>query len=353
MINLKSFYRNKKVVITGNTGFKGSWLSLILYNLGAKVYGYSLEPQTNPSNFHLFNLSKIIKYVNGDVRNYKKFYKFLNNIKPDIIFHLAAQSLVKQSYLEPLKTFETNFNGTLNLIEISRKLNNLKSLVIITSDKCYFNDERIKGYNENDRLGGIDPYSASKASAENMFFSYSKSFFINSKNIGIVSARAGNVIGGGDWSKDRIIPDFMKSLKNKRSFIIRSPNSTRPWQHVLDLSYGYLLLGMKCYGTNKFNGSWNFGPNKKNSVSVIKIIKYLNSMFKNKKKILIKKEKSIKETKMLFLDSSKSKKLLIWNPKFSIFSSLNNIVEWYNCYYFNKKNIKILTNNQIKKYFQL
>ena len=349
MKEIAKFYKGKKVFITGATGFKGSWLSYILKNFGSKVYSYSLKPHTKPSNFNLLKLDKKINCIYKDVRDKKVLQRALKTIDPDIIFHLAAQPLVKKSYKEPLTTFETNINGTINILESSRSLKKLKSLVIITSDKCYKNVEKKNGYSETDELGGIDPYSASKAAAENVCFSYLKSFYMK-KKIGFVTARAGNVIGGGDWSEDRIIPDFIKSIKNNKKFYVRSPNAVRPWQHIFDLCYGYLLLGKRSYGNSNFNGSWNFGPNKKNTCRVIEIIKAIDKNINSKKKMIIKKNKSLKETKILILKSEKSKKILNWKMKFTIHKSLLKTSEWYNCYLKNE-DIRKLSYKQFSEYF--
>ena len=236
-----SFFKGKRIFITGHTGFKGSWLAFILYLSGAKLAGYSLKPKNIFDNFYLLKLNDKIKNTYADVRNKKILSNKIKQFKPDIIFHLAAQPLVKESYRNPEFTFSTNILGTMNILEIIREVKSVKSAIIITSDKCYKNYEKKSGYSEDDELGGEDPYSASKAAAENIFFSYLKSFFNHKKRIGLASVRAGNVIGGGDWSKDRIIPDLIKSLILKNKFIIRSPKSTRPWQHIFDLLNGYLI----------------------------------------------------------------------------------------------------------------
>ena len=346
-----NFYKNKKIFITGHSGFKGSWLTFILKMFGAKVYGYSLKPIVRPSNFELLNLKKLInKNYFCDIRNKKKLNEAITKINPDIIFHLAAQPLVKKSYIEPLETFETNINGTLNILEISKKIKSLKSIVIITSDKCYKNNEKISGYKETDELGGYDPYSGSKAAVENVFFSYYNAVFKNKKNIGVVSARAGNVIGGGDWSEDRIIPDSIKSLKKNKKFTIRSPNAIRPWQHILDLINGYLILGMKAYGNKNFDGSWNFGPRTKKSKKVIDLVVQMKKFLNIDSPIRVKKNKGLKETNLLFLNSNKSSIKLGWYPKYTISKSINLTAEWYK-YYLEGKNVSMITTQQIKEYY--
>lgn len=349
MLNLE-FFKNKKIFITGHTGFKGSWLSYILYLSGAKVTGYSLKPNTQQDNFYLLQLDKKIKNYYHDIRDEKNLKKKIQISKPDIIFHLAAQPLVRESYQNPKFTFSTNVLGTLNILDTIRKIKSIKSAVIITSDKCYKNYEKKEGYSEINELGGEDPYSASKAAAENIFYSYQKSFFNYKKNVGLVSVRAGNVIGGGDWSQDRIIPDLIKSIILKKKFTIRSPKATRPWQHVFDLLNGYLILSKKIYGNNKFNGSWNFGPNKSH-VTVKEVISKLIKIMGIRKKYFIKIDKKIKETGLLSLKTNKSKKYLKWKPKLSFIKTLRVTAEWYTCYIENKKNIQKFSKTQVENFF--
>ena len=351
MSNL-SFFKNKKIFITGHTGFKGSWLAYILYLAGAKVTGYSLKPKNKQNNFYLLKLDQKVKNYYHDVRDENNLKKKIKECKPDIIFHLAAQPLVKKSYQNPQFTFTTNIIGTLNILEIIRQVKSVKSAVIITSDKCYKNYEKNEGYAETDELGGEDPYSASKAAAENIFFSYHKSFFKNKYKTGIVSVRAGNVIGGGDWSEDRIIPDLIKSIILKKKFIIRSPKSTRPWQHIFDLLNGYLILSKKIYGNNKLDGSWNFGPNKSH-ITVKEVISKLIKIIGIKKKFFIEYDKTIKETGLLSLKTHKSKKLLRWKPKLSFVKTLKTTADWYLCYIEDKKNIEKLSKKQVQSFFTI
>ncbi len=349
MLDLK-FFRGKKIFVTGHTGFKGSWLAYILYLSGGKILGYSLKPKNKFDNFYLLKLDKKIKNYYGDVRDKDNLKKEIKKFKPDIIFHLAAQPLVKESYKNPRFTFSTNIFGTLNILETLREIKSVKSAIIITSDKCYKNYEQKSGYSEEDELGGEDPYSASKAAAENIFFSYQRSFFKNRNKIGLVSVRAGNVIGGGDWSQDRIIPDLIKSIITKKKFIIRSPKSTRPWQHIFDLLNGYLILSKKIYGNNKYNGSWNFGPNQ-NHITVDEVISKLIGILDINKKVFVKTDKKIKETALLSLNINKSKKNLNWKTKLSLNQSLKIIAEWYLCYINDKKNIEKFSRKQIERFF--
>ena len=351
MLDIVKFYRNKKILITGNTGFKGSWLQFILDYFGANVYCYSLRPLTNPSNYNILNLNKKKNQIYCDVKNYNDLKNFLEKTQPEIIFHLAAQSLVKKSYKDPKETFNTNCIGTLNILDISMKLKKLKSLVIVTSDKCYKNKEKKSGYNENDELGGSDPYSSSKAAAENIFSAYLNLAKKKKLNFGLVSVRAGNVIGGGDWSEDRIIPDFIKSLSSKKPFYVRSPNSVRPWQHVLDLLNGYLILAMKLYKNPlKFSGSWNFGPNNTKDLNVLEIIKYLKIKMNVNKKIILKKDKKFTETVFLKLKSYKSKNMLNWKTKLNTHQALELTAEWFDTY-LKKSNVLNISKNQVKKFY--
>ena len=349
MRNLE-FFKKKKIFITGHTGFKGSWLTYILYLSGARIMGYSLKPKNKYDNFYLFGLDKKIKSYYGDVRDESNLKSKIQKFKPDIIFHLAAQSLVKDSYKNPKFTFTTNILGTLNILEIIKDIKSIKSALIVTSDKCYRNYEKKEGYSEADELGGQDPYSASKAAAENIFYSYRKSFYQSKINTGVVSARAGNVIGGGDWSKDRIIPDFIRSVILNKKFILRSPKATRPWQHIFDLLNGYLILSKKIYNNNEYNGSWNFGPNKSH-VTVQDIIFRLIKIMNIKKKILIKSDKKYKEAGLLSLKINKSKKFLKWKPKLSLVETIKMTAAWYQYYINDKKNIDKYSKKQVENYF--
>lgn len=350
MDKIRKFYKNKTILITGHTGFKGSWLAYALNKFGAKVIGYSLKNTEKNSSFHILKLNNRIQNVFADIRDKAKLKKILVTCRPNIIFHLAAQPLVKKSYEDPLNTIETNVNGTLNIVNCCRNIDSIKSIVIITSDKCYKNKENLNGYDENDEMGGDDPYSASKASAEIITQAYIKSYYEKKKNLGIATARAGNVVGGGDWSKNRVIPDFIKSIIFNKKFFLRSPKSSRPWQHVFDIIFGYLLLGIKIYNTNKFNGSYNFGPKKDEIKNVIYITKYIKKRMNSNKKIYIKKIKSLKETKTLVLKSFKSKKILKWRCKLSLNETLDLTGDWYNCI-IQKNNIEELSSKQFNEYF--
>ena len=322
-------FKNKKIIITGHTGFKGSWLCIILNYLNSTVDGFSLKPKKNS----LFIKSKISKNLRSNtyanINNIKKLKKSITKSKPEIIFHLAAQPLVLESYRSPLKTFTTNMIGTLNLLECIRKVKSIKSVVIITTDKVYKIKKKNINYSELDELGGFDPYSASKVGAEIIVNSYIKSFFKNSSLQNKISTvRAGNVIGGGDFSKNRLIPDIISAINNKKKINIRNPNNIRPWQHVLDPLTGYLILAEKQF-TNKIKNeghSWNFGPSKNSFKRVIDIINYIKK-FQNFKYNL-KKNNQFEETNVLKLNSVKAKNKLNWATKWSLTESITKTLDW-------------------------
>jgi len=328
--NLKKFYKNKRVFITGHTGFKGTWLSIILNYLNAKIYGYSLAPKKKS----LFEITKIKNkfllntYANiSNIKNLKKKMKISN---PEIVFHLAAQPLVIESYKKPLETFNTNLMGTLHLLECLRDIKSIKSVIIVTTDKVYKFNKKNQIYKELDELGGIEPYSGSKVGAEIATACYIKSFFHNSKLKNKVSiARSGNVIGGGDFSKNRLVPDIIKCINNKKSLKIRNPNHVRPWQHVLDPIVGYLILAKKQY-SNKINSNnefaWNFGPKRGNFKKVYEVVKYVQKL--ERFKYIIDKQKKFHETSLLKLDSTKAQLKLDWICKWSLSTAIKRTVEW-------------------------
>ncbi len=346
---MKSFFKNKKVFITGHTGFKGIWLVTILSFFGAKIYGYSKKDSTTKNYKKLCKGLKVTDCF-GDILDKKKLNKKLKEIKPEIIIHFAAQSLVQESYKTPAKTINTNVIGTTNLLESCRSINSIKAILIATSDKCYENNNNKNTYfSENYKLGGDDPYSASKACKEIIFNAYLKSFYSN-KKIGLASVRAGNVIGGGDWSENRIIPDCARSIILKKKMILRNPKSIRPWQHVLDVLRGYLILVKKLYlekNKTKFNNSYNFGPNDKKKYNVSYIVdKFFKILDTNKNIIIFKKKDPKKEKKILLLNSNKSKRILKWQQKIKTEKAIQLTAEWYYSYIYQKKNIIL---DQIKK----
>ena len=349
-----SIYKNLKVVVTGSTGFKGSWLCFWLYLLGSKVTGVSLKPEKDSILFKNLQLFKKINQKYLDIRNFKSFNDLIKKEKPDLIFHLAAQSVVSESYYDPLKTLSTNIMGSSNILETVR-LNKIKNLVFITSDKCYLNDERNSSYKETDKLGGEDLYSSSKACAELTFEAYLKSFNLNNSKIKLSSVRAGNVIGGGDMKKDRIVPDVIKFIKNHSAITIRSPYATRPWQHVLEPLSGYLKLGSLSFNDKisaNLSPNWNFGPNKVNNRNVLEVVKKILFYWGIKKKIKIVKNKKFKEAKLLMINNKKAKKELNWYPRLNFDETIKLTVDWYKSYY-DKINIEKKTQDQINYYLSI
>jgi len=327
-LNLKKFYYKKKVLVTGATGFKGAWLSQWLLKLGSDVYGIGYNPNLNKNLFYKLNLHKKINIKLFDIRDYNKLKNYIYKIKPSIIFHLAAQPLIYESYKKPLLTFDVNFRGSLNIIDIAKDLNSVKSIIIVTSDKCYESNNSKKGFKEEDLLGGVDPYSASKSTTEIMVRAYRESFFKSKKKIGLSTGRAGNVIGGGDWSSNRLIPDSIRSLLKNKIINIRNPNFNRPWQHVLEPLKGYLILAKKQYeNPEKFSGAWNFGTNPNSLTNVKNIVKFIIK-FWGSGKFNLRKTKFY-EQKNLQLNISKAKKYLRWLPTYKIKESVKITTDWY------------------------
>ena len=348
----KNYFKNKKILITGNTGFKGSWLSFLLKEMGAKVYGLSIDVPTNPSNYKCLNLNKDMKTFFGDVTNFKFFEKIIYQTKPNIIFHLAAQSIVSKSYTDPKYTVNSNSIGVLNLLEILRISKRYMHAVIITSDKCYLPQYK-SFFSENDILGGEDLYSASKAAAEIYFSAYCQSFFKNKKNIKICSARAGNVIGGGDWSKNRIVPDILRTVQSNKKLILRNPNANRPWQHVIEPVFAYLLLAKNIQNKKINLNSFNIGPSTTKNISVKRIAELLFKKLNYNNKIIIKKNFKFKETYKLNLNTSKIRKTIGWKKILSTDLTFEFISEWYNAFKSNKKNEVIkVTRQQLNRYFK-
>ena len=349
---LNNFYKNKKIFVTGATGFKGAWLCLWLNMLGAKVNGIGYRPNDNKRLFNQLNLRKKILFKNLDIRDFSKLNKYVKKVKPQIIFHLAAQPIISKSYEDPFNTYQVNSFGTLNLIETIKRNKFIKSSVLITSDKCYESNNSTKGFVENDKLGGIDPYSGSKANAEIIVNTYYQSFFKNKIKTGIATARAGNVIGGGDWSKDRLIPDAIKSLRENKQIIIRNPNFNRPWQHVLEPLYGYLILAYNLYyNPAKYSGPWNFGTERNTVTSVEEITHKIVSCWGKGKYKIINKKKFYEQTN-LQLNINKSKKFLKWKPKLTINQCINITVDWYRKVLEEKMSVYKITKEQILDYMK-
>lgn len=349
MTKLNSFFNSKRVLLTGHTGFKGSWMSAFLHELGAVVQGYSLDPK-NPND--LFFKASIFDFVNdlrGDILDIANLKNVILTFRPEVVFHFAAQPLVIESYMFPKYTWEVNVMGTLNLLDCLRDSESVKSIVIVTTDKVYMDLEKSKEYKEEDRLGGFDPYSSSKAAVEVLVDSMYNSFF-KSKNIGLATARSGNVIGGGDWSENRLIPDYYRSYFNNASLDLRNPSAVRPWQHVLDVINGYSILGMKLYKDPiSYSRAWNFGPLNGN-VTTKEVIDALN-IKNNFGQIYTYNNSEVHETKTLRLNSSKSNKHLGWQNLLSLDETLNLVNFIYLNYYEN--NLKDLMKDQIRQYLKL
>lgn len=344
-----SFWNNKRVLIIGHTGFKGSWLSFWLKNLGSEVCGYSLAPETSPNLFENLELENRINSVIGDIRDLENFGNVAKDFQPEIVFHLAAQSLVRKSYREPVETYTTNVIGTVNILEAIRNVKSVRSVVIITTDKVYENKEWHWAYRENERLGGFDPYSNSKACAELAVSSYRNSFFAESETL-IATARAGNVIGGGDWSEDRLLPDVFRSLIFGDDLLIRNPNSVRPWQHTLEPLAGYLKLGEKLFGGEKdFAEGWNFGPSEDDSKPVGFILENIKKIWDENVSWKIADGEHPHEANLLKLDSSKAKNKLGWKPKLSLDEALKLTTDWYKEFK-NKSDLTEITTKQIEFY---
>ncbi len=358
----KNFWKNKKILVTGHTGFKGGWLCMFLHFLGCKVSGYGLNP-TGTNNF--FNSVKIKKILKNDFRkniqNLKDLEKSISLSKPEVIFHLAAQSSVIESFRDSNNTVLTNVIGTANILELAKKFKFIKSIIIITTDKVYQNYNKLKYFDEKSQLGGDDIYSGSKACCELLVHSYRKSFFKNSK-CNIATVRAGNCFGGGDWTPDRIVKDILENFYDNKYLILRNPNATRPWQHVLEPLFGYLVLAQKLSSKSgkDYAEAWNFGPSLKQNMKVINLAKIFLKKMNSKSNILIKKKDkrfnnkklSIFESKYLNIDSNKIFRKLSWKPRLTINDSVDLTIQWYKSFR-NKKDLYKLTNQQIKNYLSL
>ena len=350
MSKIKSFYKNRKILVTGATGFKGSWLCSWLLKLGAKVCGTGFSQIQNKNLFYKLNLNNRINLKIFDVRDYVKLKNFIYSSKPSIIFHLAAQPIIYKSYRDPLFTFDVNCRGTLNILEITKKYKFIKSVVLITSVDVYENVGKIKGYKETDILGGTDPYSASKAASELIIKAYRESFFKKKKNCGISSARAGNIMGGGDWSEKRLIPTCIGSLIKNKVILLRNPNSVRPWQFVLEPLKGYLILAKKQFENPlNYSDAWNFGPDPKSIIDVQQVVKYVTNFF-GKGKIRIIKNNNFYEQQHLQIDATKAKKKLGWFPTYNMKNTVRITTEWYLKVLKKRKTPRDITDEQIESY---
>ncbi len=351
-MNLQKFYNKKKILITGHTGFKGSWLVHWLSRYNVQIMGISLLYEEKLCLFKFINKKKLID-KRFDIADYKQLEKNILKFKPDIIYHLAAQAIVKKSVINPLETFSSNIMGTANILSCLNKLDKKTVSVIVTSDKCYQNLKLFRGYREEDRLGGHDPYSASKASAEIVFRSYFNSILKKNKKIRIATARAGNVIGGGDWSLNRLVPDCVRAWSLDNKVNIRNPNSTRPWQHVLEPLSGYITLSYHLKKNKNINGgSFNFGP-KINEIATVKKVLQISQKYWKGSKFKFYKEKFFKEDPLLRLNSIKAKKILRWKKILSLEKTLELTMTWYNDFYKNNVKVSELLNRDINYFLKL
>lgn len=351
-MEMREFYRGKNIFLTGHTGFKGAWLAIWLTQLGARVTGYSLPPATDPNLFLLANLTERMHSQYGDVRDLEQLSRSIEQAEPDIVFHLAAQALVNQSYRDPVGNYSTNVMGAVNLLEACRASGSVKSIVIITTDKCYENNETGSAYRETDRLGGKDPYSSSKACAELVAHAYRESFYADPSAAGVATARAGNVIGGGDWAECRVLPDCLKALERNEEIILRNPKSIRPWQHVLDPLQGYLRLAHALYNNKQpYASSWNFGPEEDSCITVHELVRAVINQWGSGSWKHVVPDKPFKESRVLRLDSTKAKKKLGWLPRWDVQSAIKKTVLWHKAY-LNKADVYSICSEQIETYQQ-
>jgi CDP-glucose 4,6-dehydratase len=350
------FWLQKKVLVTGHTGFKGSWLSLWLQSLGAQVIGYALPPPTKPSLYELADIESGMTSIVGDVRDLERLRAIVQEQRPEIVFHTAAQSLVRASYADPAGTYATNVLGTVHVLESVRLVPSVRAVVIVTSDKCYENQNEPRAYRETDRLGGADPYSNSKACAELVTAAFRESFFTKSQGkemAGIASVRAGNVIGGGDWAADRLIPDVIRAVHGGQELMIRNPRAVRPWQHVLDPLCGYLMLAEKLHhDPERFSESWNFGPDESETWYVSDVLGQLKELWGPGISWRLDESAQPHEAQYLKLDCSKAKAWLGWEPRWNLNSALGATVQWYKAYQSQQSSqgLRALTEEQIRSY---
>ncbi len=346
-----STFKGRRVMVTGHTGFKGSWLTFLLNEIGAEVLGYALAPSYSDNHFDLLGISKSIRHVEADIRDSEKLEVTMKDFQPQFVIHMAAQALVKLSYSDPKLTFDTNVMGSINVLEAVRKCDSVRSFVYITSDKCYENQEWVWGYRENDRLGGYDPYSASKAAAEIGFSAYQSSYFSHRPELGAATTRAGNVIGGGDWALDRIIPDCIRAIQEEKPIHLRSPEATRPWQHVLEPLSGYLLLAARLrQEPSSYAGSWNFGPPSSEVRTVKDVAEKIVEHFGKGSITADEVVKGHHEAQLLQLDCDKAHQLLKWYPRWNVENTLKMTSDWYKRV-LNGENAADVTRQQIYDYF--
>jgi CDP-glucose 4,6-dehydratase len=344
-------YKGRKVFITGHTGFKGSWLAFLLHEAGAEVTGYALPPTSVASHFDQLGLAASIDHRVGDVCDATALSRSIAECQPDFVFHLAAQALVRPSYADPVATFATNVMGSTHLLEAVRNCDSVRSLVYITSDKCYENVEWIWGYRENDPLGGADPYSASKGAAELVFSSYARSFFKHRSTLGCASVRAGNVIGGGDWAVDRIVPDCIRAISSGRPIVLRNPDATRPWQHVLEPLSGYLLLGAQLFNAPiRWSGAWNFGPSSHEVRTVEEVAQHMVERIGTGEICVERQVGQLHEANLLQLNCDKAAQLLRWKPRWGVDKALDATADWY-ARTLSGEDVAQVTRSQLREYF--
>jgi CDP-glucose 4,6-dehydratase len=347
------FWENKRVFVTGHTGFKGGWTVMWLEKLGAIVKGYSLEPDLDTSLFDLAKIDSLCDSHIADIRDLKTLKKSIIDFEPHIVIHMAAQPLVRVSYIDPVETYQVNVMGTVNLFEAVRESKSVKAVLNVTTDKCYHNNEWVWSYRENEPMGGHDPYSSSKGCSELITSAYQKSFFNMNSNVSLASARAGNVIGGGDWSKDRLIPDALKAFNSDQKLVIRNPFAIRPWQHVLEPVSGYLELIEKLYNSNdEYSEGWNFGPEDKDCIQVSEVIKFIADRWPSQ--VIWEEDlgENLHEAQLLKLDISKSKNKLSWKPRWGIEKALDTIIQWHQSWN-DGLDMKDITLSQINDYEKL
>ncbi len=350
------FYRGKTVLVTGHTGFKGSWLTLWLHHLGARVVGYSLPPETTPSLYHAVALGDVCTSVFGDIRDAVALNAVFQEHQPEIVLHLAAQPLVRLSYAEPISTYETNVMGTLKVLEASRQCASVKAVVNVTTDKCYENKEVLQGYREEDPMGGHDMYSSSKACVEIMASSFRRSFLAGGKPYALANARAGNVIGGGDWALDRLIPDCVRAIEADRCIEIRNPEAVRPWQHVMEPLAGYLLLGQGLFESGEvYAEGFNFGPNEESVLTVGKVVEEVIATY-GRGEMLLHKADTLHEATLLTLNIEKAAQRLNWHPRYTAKEAIQKTIAWYQAFYAGTStpaDMTLLTLSHIKEYEKL
>jgi CDP-glucose 4,6-dehydratase len=351
-MNFETVFANKRVFLTGDTGFKGSWLAAWLTLLGADVTGYALPPEYEEAHFRLLGLDSLIRHIDGDLRDSKSLLEAMQRAQPDFVFHLAAQALVRRSYADPKATFDTNIAGSVNLLEAVRQTSSVRVLLYVTSDKCYGHRVKSGGFREDDPMGSGDPYSTSKACAELVFAAYQDSFFRERDGFAAASVRAGNVIGGGDWSEDRIVPDCIRALRAKQSIAVRNPFAVRPWQHVLEALDGYLLLASLLYSEHRrFEGAWNFGPDMESHRPVQAVVDAVIEHWGSGSISYTGGAQRLAEAPGLYLNCEKAREQLGWYPAWNFEQAIQQTVEWYR-EYTSGRDVFDLTTSQLARYMQ-